>query len=128
MDALDEKLRALPAKKILYIEDSPINRHLVTKILAKFPHFELRCAETGEEGLALLQDFEPNLLLLDLQLPGIGGREVLARLKGRAAFPVLIFSADTSPGHGEDRLDGATGYISKPLDIVKFKQALCDCI
>jgi len=122
---LDAKLREFPARKILYIEDNLVNQLLVTKMLGKFPQLEVRCADSGEDGLKMLLEFEPDLLLLDMQLPGICGLEVLQELKGKITFPVLSFSANAMPEDVQVALDaGAVGYLTKPLNSVMFKRTL----
>ncbi|MDX8378837.1 MAG: response regulator [Gallionella sp.] len=127
INALDEALSALSPRKILYIEDNFINQILVGKILSKFPQFELRCADSGEEGLDMIGQDPPDLLLLDMQLSGIDGLEVLAQLQDKSTMPVLAFSADAMPENVKAALDsGAHGYLTKPLDAKLFKRTLLE--
>lgn len=122
---LEAELLGLKGKRILYIEDNAINRTLIGKILSKYPGIELRCAETGEAGLALLPDFKPDLLLLDMQLPGISGMDVLRALPKDRALPVLAFSADAMPERIEEALAaGVVDYITKPLNVGRLKARL----
>jgi len=122
---LDATLREFPARKMLYIEDNFVNQLLVTKMLGKFPQLEVRCADSGEDGLEMLAEFAPDLLLLDMQLPGICGLEVLQELKGKVSFPVLSFSANAMQEDVQAALDaGAVGYLTKPLNSVVFKRTL----
>lgn len=115
----------LRGKKILYIEDSDANRKFITSLLSKYEGISVLCAESGEKGLELIDAFKPDLLLLDMQLPGISGKEVLKRVKSRLDIPVLVFSAGAMPADIQDALiAGAQGYITKPLEIEKFKQIL----
>lgn len=123
---VDAELGGLRGKKILYIEDVPANRELITGLLSKYPGIQLLCADSGEKGLELIDGFQPDLLLLDMQLPGISGKQVLQQVRRRMGIPVLVLSADAMPGSMQDAIDaGAQDYLTKPLDIERFKQMLC---
>ena len=67
--------------RILYVEDNPANRKLVQHLLQRRADLELITANTGEQGLQIARDIKPNLVLMDLQLPGMSGYEVLAALQ-----------------------------------------------
>jgi len=129
VNVLDARLAALPARKIVYIEDNFVNQLLVSKILEKFVHIELRCADSGEDGLIMIEEDKPDLLLLDMQLPGISGLEVLAQLKGKDGMPVISFSADAMPDDVQAAKEGgAIAYLTKPLNAVIFKRTLLDVL
>jgi CheY-like chemotaxis protein len=71
----------------------------------------------------MMDEYKPDLLMLDMQLPGIDGIEVLAQLHDDV--PVLDFSADAMPENVKKAMDsGAVGYLTKPLDAVLFKRTL----
>jgi len=109
---------------VLYIEDNQANRRLVQEILARRPRITLLLATHGSRGIEVAREQQPELILLDLHLPDMPGREVLRALQGDPAtrdIPVLVVSADASAGQ-EARLreDGASGYLTKPLNVNGF--------
>ena len=123
---LDARLAAKTGKKVLYIEDHPINRRLMTNILSKFPGIEVRCAENGEEGLRMMTAFNPDVLLLDIYLPDMSGKDILQRIKKEgSSIPVIAISADAMPETiGEVIALGAMGYVTKPIDAIKLKATM----
>jgi signal transduction histidine kinase/DNA-binding response OmpR family regulator len=106
--------RALP--QILYIEDSDESRALVRRLLSS-KYVVLEAADPLD-GLQLAEETQPNLILLDHNLPHMTGSEAATRLKKMLPdTPIVIVSADTSPGARERALAaGAVGFISKPID------------
>lgn len=106
--------RALP--QILYIEDSDESRALVRRLLSS-KYVVLEAADPLN-GLQLAEETQPNLILLDHNLPHMTGSEAATRLKKMLPdTPIVIVSADTSPGARERALAaGAVGFISKPID------------
>lgn len=115
---------------ILLIEDNPANVKLVEKILRAHPDYELHVAMCGYDGLDSAKSIMPDLILLDLDLPDIHGREVLHLLRQDAALatiPVIVVSADATPSQVEQLLgDGAKAYLTKPLDVKRFVEVLSD--
>lgn len=108
---------------LLYIEDNASNIKLIERVLVDRP-FTLLTAMQGELGLDLAREHHPDLILLDLHLPGITGEEVLARLSEdprTATIPAVVLSADATP-QGIERIlaAGAAAYLTKPLDINEF--------
>ncbi|HYM31654.1 MAG TPA: response regulator transcription factor [Candidatus Cybelea sp.] len=101
--------------KVLIVDDHPIVRSGLRKLLAAEPQMDVKEAESGAEALSLLKAFRPGLVILDLNLPGIGGLEVMARLKAEdAAVRVLIFSVHDDAIYVTRALQaGAAGYVSK---------------
>ena len=101
--------------KILIVDDHPIVRAGVGRLLAAEPEIEVREATNGREALSIYRELQPTLVILDLNLPGIGGLEVLARLK--AADPdarVLVLSMHDDEIHVTRTLRaGAAGYVTK---------------
>ena len=119
------------ALRLLCIEDNPANLHLVRSVLALRPQVELLAARHPAEGLALARDARPDLLLLDINMPGMDGYEVLRRLRADPAtrsLPVVAISANAK---GEDLARGhAAGfddYLTKPLDVARLL-ALVDAL
>jgi signal transduction histidine kinase/response regulator RpfG family c-di-GMP phosphodiesterase len=106
---------------ILYIEDNVSNIRLMQKILAPYTGVRLLEAMQGKSGLELAALHTPDWILLDLQLPDMGGEDVLHALRQdprTQTIPVTILSADATPGQ-IDRLQaaGACQYLTKPLDV-----------
>ena len=113
---------------VLYIEDNLPNLHLVQAIWAQRPEIRLLSASQGEEALELARLHLPDVILLDLHLPGLGGEEVLRLLRAEKLtrdIPVVVVSADATPGQIERlHLAGAVDYLTKPLDIDRFRGVL----
>jgi two-component system sensor histidine kinase/response regulator len=119
-----EEARVGDGGKILYIEDNLSNLTLVEQMLAEQPQLQLLTAMQGGLGLDLARQHRPDLILLDLHLPDLGGHEVLQRLRNDAVtrhIPVVIISADaTARQINRLKAAGARNYLTKPLDISEF--------
>ena len=106
---------------VLYIEDNLANMNLMERILRHRPQIKLLTALQGRLGLDLALQHHPDLILLDLHLPDVPGKEVLRQLREHPKtkdIPVTIISADATQGQIERMLAaGAQDYISKPLDV-----------
>jgi CheY-like chemotaxis protein len=117
---------------LLYVEDSRTNVSLVAQILKTRPDIALMSAQTGEMGLELAQMHCPDVILLDINLPGMDGFEVLENLradKKTQHIPVLALSAvDTAQNLQRGKEAGFLSYIVKPLDIKKFLQSIDEAI
>ncbi len=104
---------------ILLIDDDPFQQRLVEQILTAQP-FELICAGSGAEGLAVLRKRRPDLVLMDYALPDINGIEATRRLKGVAQFseiPVVMITGNSEKAVVVESLKaGAADFIVKPLD------------
>lgn len=109
-----------PQCTVLYIEDNPSNLKLVEVILRRQPDLTLMSATNGEDGLNLARRHRPDVILLDIHLPGMNGYEVLAALKadaGTCDIPVLALSADAMAIDIEHGLSaGFHRYITKPIE------------
>ena len=101
--------------KVLIVEDHPIVRNGLRRLLAAEGELEIREAANGKEALSVFREQRPGLVILDLNLPGIGGLEVIARLK--IADPnarILVLSMHDDEIHVTRALHaGAAGYVSK---------------
>ncbi len=105
---------------ILHIEDDPNNRELVRKLL-EHQGYEVVDAATGLEGIASAERVNPDLVLVDLQLPELDGYEVTLRLRGIAAMDGVPIVAITAEGDRETSLAvGADGFIQKPIAVGTF--------
>ncbi len=106
--------------KILYIEDDFRNRLLVQRILVAYGYTVVE-AETGTDGIRLAQEVDPDLILMDINLPEMDGYEATARLKKidkLAGVPIIAMTANVMKGDREKTLEaGCDGYIQKPIDV-----------
>jgi signal transduction histidine kinase/ActR/RegA family two-component response regulator len=109
--------------RILYIEDNQANIDVVTGFL-KRTNIVLRSVMTGEAGLEAAARDLPDLILLDMHLPDIGGEEVLIRLRAEPAtadIPVAVLSAEVAPAvMRRMRASGVGAYLTKPLDLAEL--------
>jgi PAS domain S-box-containing protein len=125
-DAESPHLHPDPGAKrtVLYIEDNVSNLRLIERVLERRPAVELLSAPDGSRGMEIARACSPSLILLDLNLPDMHGREVLERLKNDpvcAAIPVIAISADAMHAQKERiLLSGAADYLTKPLNVKKF--------
>ena len=107
-------------RRILVVEDNPLNLKLVRDVL-QFAGYEVIEAQSGEEGLRVAQEDPPDLVLMDLQLPGIDGTETLRRLRQGSLGRDVPVVAVTAFAMAEDRerasLAGFTGYVEKPISV-----------
>ena len=110
-------------KKILLIEDDPDTLVYISKIL-KREGYEVEEAENGEEGLKKFREIKPDLVVLDIMLPGIDGWEVLKRIKSglrsRKTPVVMLTAKDTDMDKLKGYEFGADFYITKPFNMEKL--------
>lgn len=117
--------------KILYIEDDPINRYLVKKLLTAngFDVFE---AVDGLDGLKKAADIVPDLILMDLQMPGLDGYDATRQLKDNDALshiPVVALTAHALNQEREKCLAiGCVDFITKPIDTASFSGKIGDLL
>lgn len=106
---------------VLYVEDNPSNVRLMERILVSRPHVQLLTTGRGDEAVGLVHRLRPDLVLLDLNLPGRNGDDILAHLQQdpeTSSIPVVIVSADATPGQAERLLAaGARHHLTKPIDV-----------
>jgi len=112
--------------KILIVDDHPIVRAGLRRLLTAEPEIEIREAASGREALSVFREQQPTLVILDLNLPGVGGLEVLSRL--RAIDPdarILVLSMHDDQIHVTRALQaGAAGYISKSAPADELLEAI----
>ena len=131
--AAENAISAAPEGRLtlLCIEDNPANLLLVEGILALRPEVELLQARDPAQGLTLARRHLPALVLLDINLPGMDGYEVLRRLRvdpATCALPVVAVSANAKPADlARGRAAGFDDYLTKPLDVVRLL-ALVDAL
>ncbi len=110
----------LGRRRLLYIEDNPANAEMLAGLLKRHGGYELSLAVDGRTGLELLRSRQPELLLIDIDLPGIDGIEVCRRVRSDprcAGLPLVALSAKAMPEDIQQALDaGFDRYLTKPLD------------
>jgi two-component system cell cycle response regulator DivK len=108
---------------VLVVEDNPANMKLAVTLLQSAGHTVLS-ANDAEAGLTLARDQQPNLILMDIQLPGMDGLQATALLKqddATRAIPVIALTALAMKGDEERiRAAGCDGYIAKPMGYQEF--------
>lgn len=106
---------------VLYIEDNPVNAELVKKALQKRPGIEVLEAGTAEEGMTIAEESHPDLILMDIQLPGIDGitaTTLLKKLDATKDIPVVALSADVYQKDIALALSsGCRAYLTKPIEL-----------
>jgi len=113
---------------VLYVEDNPSNIRLMARALGRQRHINLLTAHNAELGIELAISRRPDLILLDINLPGMDGYEVLGVIRAEASLrevPVLAVSANALPReYDRAREAGFSEYLTKPLDLEKLLQAI----
>jgi CheY-like chemotaxis protein len=117
------------AHKILVIDDDKINISLVKFTLTE-RRYHVIFASDGDEGLALVKSENPDLIILDIQMPRMNGYEFMAELRQLQGFdmtPVVMLTANQTL---EDvfRLEGVRGYFVKPVDLHALVKKIVDCL
>jgi two-component system, cell cycle response regulator DivK len=114
-------------KKVLCIEDNSTNMILISRIVEAEGHDLIR-AEDGPRALVILADFTPDIILLDVNIPGISGLDLARRIRENdrlADVPMIAVTANVLVGDREKCLEaGCDDYLPKPLDIRKLRQLM----
>ena len=106
--------------RVLVVDDEPqIRKALATNLRAR--NYEVELAATGEEALRIAADRHPDVVVLDLGLPGINGVEVVRGLRGWTATPIIVLSVRDGEADKVEALDaGADDYVTKPFGMDEF--------
>ena len=114
--------------RIAYVEDDPDIREITRMSLESLGGYEVAVYASGEEALEKIVGFNPDLILLDVMMPGMNGLEVLERLSGMegvSTTPIVFMTAKTRPQELDTcRALGAVGVVSKPYDPILLPQEL----
>jgi hypothetical protein len=114
--------------RLLYVEDNPVNAMIISELISRRADLQLHVAVDGESGVRHAVETQPDLVLLDMQLPDIDGHEVLRRLRAHARtahVPVIALSANAMPDDIERALRaGMSDYWTKPLDFATFMASI----
>ena len=121
----------MSGERILVVEDNPKNLKLVRAVL-EFSGYEVVEATSGEEGVRLAREVSPDLILMDLQLPGIDGAEALRQIRSASDRPGVPVVAVTAFAMSDDRdkafASGFDGYVEKPISARALPQQVRDFI
>jgi CheY-like chemotaxis protein len=124
--------RNTPQRTLLYVEDNPANLKLVEQIIARHPDICLLTAVNGNIGIEIARVSLPDMILMDINLPGISGIEALKILRedpATAHIPVVALSANAMLSDIEKGLEaGFFSYLTKPIKVNEFMNALDDAL
>jgi len=113
---------------VLYIEDNPANLKLIHTLFSRTDGLDLITAETAEEGLTLAEDKQPDIILMDINLPGMSGIEAVkclkSNLKTRNIPVVALSAAATTDDIKNSKNVGFEKYLTKPIDIQKTLECI----
>ena len=113
---------------LLYVEDNPANLKLIEQLIARRPDIRLISATDGNLGIGLARTRQPDVILMDINLPGISGVEALKILRedpATAHIPVVALSANAMPRDIEKGLQaGFFRYLTKPIRVNEFMDTL----
>ena len=121
-------LRGSSQRTVLYVEDNPANLKLVQQIVARHPELSLLTAIDGNIGVSLARSALPEVILMDINLPGISGVQALEILKAdplTAHIPIIAISANAMPRDVKRGMEaGFFRYLTKPIKLNEFMDAL----
>ena len=113
-------------RRVLYVEDDYHNFLLVQRTLSVMPEVDVQNAATADEGLEMARAEKPDLILVDVNLPGMDGMEMTRQLKADdeiAHIPVVALTANVMKGERERALDaGCVDFVAKPFSLRPFRQ------
>jgi PAS domain S-box-containing protein len=120
--------RGTPLRTLLYVEDNPANLMLIEQLIARRPDMRLLSARDGNIGIQLARAHQPEVILMDINLPGISGIEALRILRddpATAHIPVVALSANAMPRDIDKGLQaGFFRYLTKPIRVHEFMDTL----
>ncbi len=121
----------MSSTRVLIVEDNPLNLKLVRDVLLK-AGFEVIEARTGEDGVARAQDSQPDVILMDLQLPGVDGTQAMRTIKASPSGSGIPIVALTAFAMSEDRdralRNGFDGYLSKPISVRDLPRQIAELL
>jgi CheY-like chemotaxis protein len=115
-------------RTVLYVEDNPANLELVEQLIARRPELRMLSAADGNLGIEFARTYLPDVILMDINLPGINGLEAMKILRADAAtahIPIIALSANAVPNDIEKALAaGFFDYLTKPIKVNLFMSTL----
>jgi CheY-like chemotaxis protein len=119
------------ADRVLVIDDNPLNAELAEYVL-QAAGFEVATAADAQLALGCIASFQPDVALVDIQLPGMDGLTLVRLLKAQAVTRDLVLIAFTAfamkGDEGRMREAGCDGYIAKPIDVAQFAAQVRECL
>jgi CheY-like chemotaxis protein len=113
---------------LLHVEDNPANRALVERILSRRPHVKVIAASSAEQGIQLARTKDPDIIVMDINLPGMDGYEALKMLQSYVdtkRIPVIALTANAMPSDVKRGLEaGFLQYLTKPIDVKEFLRTI----
>jgi len=117
-----------PLRTLLYVEDNPANLELVEQLIARRPDLRLLGAADGNLGIEFARAYQPEVILMDINLPGISGIAAMKILRAdpsTAHIPIIALSANAVPRDIAQGLEaGFFNYLTKPIKVNQFMEAL----
>ena len=118
----------LNLKKIIIVEDNRKNLELFKAVLGMIPNLEILAKENGKDGLKLIKSEEPDIIILDIQLPDMKGTDICEELRKMEKFfntPIIAVTSFAMKGDKERIIEaGFSDYVSKPLNIIEFRKKI----
>jgi len=125
---LRQAAEGTPLRTVLYVEDNPANLELVEQLIARRPDLRLLSAADGNLGIEFARVYQPEVILMDINLPGISGIDAMKILHAdsvTAHIPIIALSANAVPRDVEKALEaGFFNYLTKPIKVDQFMDAL----
>jgi CheY-like chemotaxis protein len=117
-----------PLRTLLYVEDNPANLELIEQLVARRPDLRLLGAADGDLGIEYARAYQPDVILMDINLPGINGIDAMKILRAdplTAHIPIIALSANAVPRDIEKGLEaGFFNYLTKPIKVNEFMDSL----
>jgi PAS domain S-box-containing protein len=124
----DKGLENAPQRTVLYVEDNPANLELVDQLIERRPELRMLAAADGTLGVEFARVYQPEVILMDINLPGISGLEAMRILRAdpvTSHIPVIALSANAVPRDIAAALEaGFLSYLTKPIKVDQFMEAL----
>ena len=102
-------------KKILLVDDEPINNKIVQFLMKAEAEYDILGADGGRQALEILKEQKVDLVLLDIEMPDMNGKEVLSKIRECYEIPVAFVTAGEKADEEEEELLKADGYLTKPF-------------
>lgn len=119
-------------RTVLYIEDNVANMQLMKKLMSREDGIEMLTATNAEDGMAIMREHKPDVILMDIHLPGMSGVDAFDELKRDETLshiPVIAISADAIPANIQKALDkGFKAYLTKPYKLADVLSAIDDVL
>ena len=123
-----QKIRSPSQRTLLQVEDNPANAAMVNQLIARRSDLNLLTATNGLQGIEMACAFQPDLILMDMKMPGMSGLAAVAILRGNPAtshIPVIALSSNAYPSEIRQCLEaGVYRYLTKPYKIADLMVAI----